>query len=95
VARFGALFHEFYGTVDEVLHRRDAEWLFNQVKGAAGIHFSTFDDKSAATPQEEEAIQAGAATVRSNHKPTPQEKARMFVPLDPNADRGIKILETR
>ena len=75
--------------------------MFQKVKDAAGIHFSTFQDpkekgKTAeAKTSDEKALQKGAKTVRSNHKPDPQWKARNFAPADPNADPGIKILEYR
>lgn len=95
------MFNGFYGTLDHVVYNQTSEWMFNQVKDAAGIHFSTFQDPKdkGKTPDavdaQEEAIAAGAQTVRSNHKPGPAWKAKNFVPVDPNADRGIKILELR
>lgn len=87
--------------MDEVLYTRTSEWMFQQVKDAAGIHFSTFSDpkKSGQTAEqvdaEQEAVAAGAATVRSNHRPDAAWKARHFRKADPNEDRKITILEPR
>lgn len=90
-----------YGEHEVLLHQRSTEEVFRKVKNAAGIHFSTFQDPKdkGKTPDQadaqEEAIAAGAMTVRSNHKPDAAWKAKHFAPADPNADRGIKILEPR
>ncbi len=78
-----------------------SESLFLKVKDAAGIHFSTFQDPKEKGKSEdvidddEEAIERGAQVVRSNHRPDAAWKAKHFAPVEPDTDRGIKVLEYR
>lgn len=69
------------------------------MKNAAGIHFSTFQDPKDKdkTPDQasaqDDAVAAGAQTVRSNHKPSAEWKARHFAPARPDREQAIRILE--
>ena len=73
-AKFAALFNSYYGGHIEVSLKYSPEWMFSQVKEAAGIHFSSFKDEETENPNNENAELMNVADNRvlSDYRPPPQ-----------------------
>lgn len=58
---------------------RTLDWAVEQVRAAAGIHFSTFkDDDEGLSEVEQRAIEEGAPTMQGGWTPDPHKKATYF-----------------
>lgn len=75
--------------------RYDTMTVMQQVKDAAGIHFSSFDDpdKQKVPREDQEAIERGAHASDPTWMPDKKWEEKHLAPAKPFEERGIKVLE--